>query len=62
MTRPVDITAVNHTAYPCFKHALAQATTVTLGAGDLLYVPPYWWHQVTSRGRSLAVNFWYRFA
>ena len=47
-----------------FRHARAMSVSVTLGAGDLLYIPPYWWHDVVSdnnplSGRSLAVNFWY---
>ena len=60
MTRPVNVADVNLTMYPCFKHALAQSTEVTLNKGDLFYLPPFWWHQVTSKGRSLAVNYWYR--
>ena len=54
---------VNETLYPCFAHARAMASEVTLRAGDAMYVPPYFWHAVHSRDagdhRSLAVNFWY---
>ena len=64
LTRMVDVRAVNDTRWPCFRHARAMATTLTLDAGDLLYLPPYWWHDVVSdngnaSARSLAVNFWY---
>jgi hypothetical protein len=45
--------------YPCLNHAKAMASTVTLLEGDLLYIPPYYWHSVVSNGRSLAINYWY---
>ena len=59
LTRMIDISAVNDTLWPCFRHARQMSTTVVLEAGDALYIPPYWWHQVLSEGRSLAVNFWW---
>lgn len=59
LTQMVDIDAVNDTQWPCFRLAREMSTTVVLEAGDALYIPPYWWHQVVSEGRSLAVNFWY---
>lgn len=30
---------------------------VRLAAGDMLYVPGYWWHSVRSRGRSIALSY-----
>ncbi|MEQ9641753.1 MAG: TIGR02466 family protein [Alphaproteobacteria bacterium] len=33
---------------------------VTLGPGDVLYIPQYWPHQVLSIERSIAVNFWWQ--
>ena len=36
-----------------------EALECVLAPGDALYIPPYWWHQVLSEGRSLAVNFWW---
>ena len=30
---------------------------ISLEAGDLLYVPCYWWHRVYSYGRNLAVSY-----
>ena len=32
----------------------------TIRAGDLLYMPPFWWHFVTLEEPSISVNFWWR--
>ena len=33
---------------------------VKLEAGDILFIPVYWWHHVkSSKGRNLAINYWY---
>lgn len=39
-------------AHACFR-------SVTVGQGDLLIVPPKWWHAVVTRGRCLAANWWF---
>jgi len=39
-------------AHACFR-------SVTVGQGDLLMVPPKWWHAVVTRGRCLAANWWF---
>ncbi len=31
-----------------------------LGPGDILFIPQYWLHQLTSVNRSIAINFWWR--
>jgi len=31
---------------------------VTLTAGDILYIPPYWAHTVVAEGESVSVNVW----
>lgn len=42
--------------YPEFVRATPYIARI--GPGDLLYVPCYWWHRVTSRGeRNLAVSY-----
>ena len=33
--------------------------TVTVGRGDVLLVPPGWWHAVVTEGRCVAVNWWW---
>jgi hypothetical protein len=30
-----------------------------VGEGEVLYLPRYWWHQVTSLERSASVNLWW---
>ena len=59
LTRMVDIDSVNDTEFPCWRHARAMASTLTVREGDMLYIPPYYWHSVVSSGRSCAVNLWY---
>eukprot|EP00756_Hemistasia_phaeocysticola_P067141 Hpha_TRINITY_DN9749_c0_g1::TRINITY_DN9749_c0_g1_i1::g.10380::m.10380/K10277/KDM8, JMJD5; lysine-specific demethylase 8 len=45
-------------AYPRFKDAVSYKTV--LEAGDILYLPAHWWHQVHSRNSvNVALNFWY---
>mmetsp|Transcript_17098 Transcript_17098/g.42965 ORF Transcript_17098/g.42965 Transcript_17098/m.42965 type:complete len:333 (-) Transcript_17098:111-1109(-) len=44
------------------KHAsvASLAVAVTLQAGDALFIPEGWWHQVTSVAGTSAVNFWWQ--
>jgi hypothetical protein len=42
--------------FPCAAHA--RPLHVTLHAGDILFLPAFWFHRVESFGRSLAVNWW----
>lgn len=48
--------------YPNFRRA--QPLTVTLEAGDALFLPALWWHEVVSEvgeeGLNIAVNYWYK--
>ncbi len=60
LTAMVDFEGASERDYPCLAHARALATSVTLRQGDLLYIPPYFWHSMRSSGApSAAVNFWY---
>jgi ribosomal protein L16 Arg81 hydroxylase len=43
--------------YPCFT--LANKIEIILEAGDVLYLPSYWWHRVHSVERSIGINWWY---
>ena len=58
---PVNISAPDFDRFP----RLAEATPVacTIDAGDVLYIPSFWWHEVISEAAAgtpnLAVNFWY---
>jgi ribosomal protein L16 Arg81 hydroxylase len=29
-----------------------------MSAGDMLYLPPGWFHEVKSHGKHAAINFW----
>ena len=59
---PVDIESPDLTRFPRFSEA--RRLECSLGPGDLLFMPAFWWHEVRSRpdqleGRNLAVNFWW---
>ena len=46
--------------YPDFAHLNATRLTCAVEAGDALYVPSHWWHEVASEGRyTLAANMWF---
>ena len=48
-------------AFPNLKHALRHKQEVTLGQGEMLYIPAGWWHEVTALGDGMvcSVNrFW----
>jgi len=42
--------------YPRFLEA--QYMECEINEGEMLYIPPGWWHQVTSYGNHIALNFW----
>lgn len=50
----IDLARGDLEEFPLFD--MATPYTATIEAGDLLYVPCYWWHRVTSRGRHMAVS------
>jgi hypothetical protein len=54
----VDLLALDLEAYPLVREALPHAVSVVLEAGDVLHVPPYWWHHVESASLNLMLNFW----
>jgi hypothetical protein len=44
--------------YPRFDPS--KVVRVRLQAGDVIYIPAYWWHQVTSHGEeNVNLNFWW---
>jgi hypothetical protein len=46
--------------FPRFRDALAAAQTADLGAGDALFIPPLWWHNVESLDSfNVLVNYWW---
>ncbi|KAA0162435.1 hypothetical protein FNF31_03234 [Cafeteria roenbergensis] len=44
-------------AYPLVRHA--SAATVTVYAGQCLFLPAMWVHRVAQQGFTVAVNYWY---
>ncbi|WP_186308513.1 cupin-like domain-containing protein, partial [Paraburkholderia sp. BCC1885] len=44
-------------AYP--DYARAEAMRFTIHAGELLFMPVFWWHHVRAPGVSVSVNFWW---
>ncbi|KAJ8899452.1 hypothetical protein K2173_018426 [Erythroxylum novogranatense] len=67
---PIYGEASNHSAvglenpdlssYPRAKDSMEYCQKVTLHAGDALFIPEGWFHQVDSENLTIAVNFWWR--
>jgi len=51
---PIDPCAPDLEAFPRF--AEVELHEIVLGPGDLLYVPPGWWHEVTSLSVSVSAS------
>ena len=52
-----NILAPDEEAFPLLRQA--QPLEGVLEPGDVLYMPPFWWHQVHSLDQSISVNFWW---
>lgn len=48
--------------FPRFSRALVQAHLAMLYPGDILYLPPFWWHHVESFGVNIMLNGWFNMA
>lgn len=46
-------------AFPRFSEAEAHSVRYRLSAGDMLYLPARWWHNVASTGINLSANYWW---
>lgn len=48
-------------AFPRFNDAQKRSITVTVKAGQMLYIPSGWFHEVRSQGKTghMAVNYWF---
>jgi hypothetical protein len=53
----VDAERPDYALFPRLQRA--QPITCEVGEGEVLYLPRYWWHQVTSLERSASVNLWW---
>lgn len=56
-TSRVDVRGVDAAAFPAFVGA--PWVDVLLRPGDMLYIPPAWWHYVESVTVSFSVSFWW---
>ncbi len=52
----VDTELVDTRRFPEFRNA--RPHRVEVHAGDLFFMPAGWFHEVQSRGRHIAINFW----
>lgn len=56
----VDFTNPDFEKYPRFADALAHGQIAELDAGDALYLPSMWWHQVEALSPfNVLVNYWW---
>ena len=53
----VDPEDYDHARFPRF--AGTPYVDLVLSAGEMLYIPPRWWHFVESRETSFSVSFWW---
>jgi hypothetical protein len=51
---PVDPENIDPDRYPRFNEA--EGLEAPLDAGDLLYIPIFWWHQALARGLSISIS------
>jgi len=53
-----DFEAPDTDLAPCANYTKSEALVVTVAPGDLLYVPPFWWHTVETLTPSLSITSW----
>jgi hypothetical protein len=57
----VDVRNPDLSRFPRFTHALEVAEVADLSAGDAVYVPALWWHNVEALEHfNVLVNYWWR--
>ncbi len=54
----VDLDEPLSEQFPLF--AAAEYQDVVLCAGEMLYIPPGWWHYVKSLSVSFSISFWWQ--
>ncbi|CBN79281.1 conserved unknown protein [Ectocarpus siliculosus] len=54
---PVDPACPDLEKYPLFR--FASPVHCRVGPGDILYLPSLWYHRVSQRGITVAVNYWH---
>lgn len=59
-TSMVDLAAPDFEHYPRYREALAAAQIAELEAGDAVFIPHLWWHQVDATARfNVLFNYWW---
>eukprot|EP00041_Stephanoeca_diplocostata_P024494 m.622099 g.622099 ORF g.622099 m.622099 type:complete len:206 (+) comp22542_c0_seq2:1370-1987(+) len=58
-TSQVDLENPDYASFPSFADAPPPLDCI-LGPGDMLYIPPKWWHHVRSLTSSFSVSFWWQ--
>ena len=53
----VDIHTPDLKSFPKFINA--KSITFELNRGDVLYIPPFWWHQVYGESKSISISIWW---
>lgn len=53
----VDVADPDFVLFPDARYA--KAIQVTVGPGEMLYLPAMWYHRVAQRGVTIAVNYWH---
>lgn len=57
----VDFDAPNWARFPRFAEAVRAGWTVELNAGDAIFIPSSWWHQVEGLAPfNILINYWWR--
>ncbi|KAG6438282.1 hypothetical protein SASPL_103219 [Salvia splendens] len=56
----IPLENTNFSLYPRAKSIVEYSRKVTLHAGDALFIPEGWFHQVDSEDLTIAVNFWWQ--
>ncbi|WP_374351052.1 cupin-like domain-containing protein [Chitinimonas sp.] len=57
----VDFAQPDFDRFPRFRQALDAALVAELAPGDAIYIPPLWWHHVSSlEPLNILINYWWR--
>lgn len=53
----IQLYNIDHKRFPLFEKATWYKGIIE--AGDVLYIPPYWWHDLLILETSISVNYWW---
>lgn len=57
-TSQVNLMAPDLARFPEFANA--RSIECVIDPGEILFLPPYWWHQVESLDTAVSINFWWQ--